>query len=296
MSYNLTGDDSISAATRGINVVQLILIVAPSIILSGLCIVGLIFAKSINPQMRVILANILIPGLVFSTGSGILLVGDIFNARSVLPLCNFAVVCIITGTGAKILAVSLYAIMVYLFIRYDSVKLKWYVIIPAITVSWIIAALLSLGAAVRSRLREDGFCENDSSSIGVLAATIALRFVQIAVSLGILITFTALVYCYTSKNVISEDGEVKKAVARNLVYLLIDSIIFLLHFVVGTTITSLTAAGTNIVIVPAVLQGVGRLFVLLTPIAMLVLLKPLRLSLKTTCTWLQTKCCGITRM
>ena len=39
-------------------------------------------------------------------------------------------------------SIALYAVMVYVFVKYSRNKLKWYVLIPFITISWTITILL----------------------------------------------------------------------------------------------------------------------------------------------------------
>lgn len=278
-NFNITeGYDSLLAATRGIDIVQLVLIVVPSVVLSAVCIIRLFLSKSINLQMRVILINILAPGLVFNLGSIILLVGNAAIVSGVPVMCKFAIICIGVGNGVKTQAVNIYAIMTHRFIKQGIVKLKWKIIAAAIVITWAITSLINLGTALGSRLREDTFCELDPTSSGIRVATRVLKFIQIVISLTLLVILTALVHRYKSKNVISEDRSVKKALAKYLVYLLLENIALLVLFFFSTTVNAISATTHAVIIIaPALLEVANGLPLLTTPIAMMVLiLKPLR--------------------
>ena len=56
------------------------------------------------------------------------------------PLVNCSSVCMHAITGL-LKCTSLYAVSVYVFIKHGDKKLKWYIIIPYIVVTWIVVTL-----------------------------------------------------------------------------------------------------------------------------------------------------------
>ena len=113
--------------------------------------IALILAKDINQQMRVLLINIFIAEVIFLiAGSGFFLGYPIkvySNGLNKVLLCKINYHIFIIGDLAKFTTLALYAIMVYIFVKYRDNKLKWKIIIPFLVMTWsasIIAGLLSL--------------------------------------------------------------------------------------------------------------------------------------------------------
>ena len=101
-------------------------------------------------------------------------------------------------------------------------------------------------------------------------------------SLSVVITFSLLSYCYYKKNTLGENNCIKKAVTRNLVYLMIASLLFFAGNVVPTLIDYIRAAFADAGILGVVIvEHIFPLFsVLPTPIVAIVTLQPLRQALR----------------
>ena len=63
--------------------------------------------------------------------------------RSMNNLCvNYSSACVLFLILLKFASTSTYAVGIYLFIKHGDKKLKWYVIIPYITVMWTVVTLI----------------------------------------------------------------------------------------------------------------------------------------------------------
>lgn len=62
------------------------------------------------------------------------------------------------------------------------------------------------------------------------------------ISLCVTITFSILTYCYIKNNTILENAELKKAIAKNLLYLLIASVLSLIYNLGPSTFPIITRA------------------------------------------------------
>ena len=243
--------------------------------------------------MRVLLINILAVEICEWLAFSVLFLG--FPAREGRQndgdfSCEASTSLFIASSLQRYSATALYAIMVYFFIKYGTSKMKWSTILPYIAVSWVTSAII--GSLTFSRqfahLTTNGFCD-DSADAPLGAIFTALIAIQLVVFLCIAIVFSILTFCYMKKNTLSGNVEVKRAVAKSLLYLVIEVIVaFLNGIFVGTFPIIKAALGDAYVLRVILLNYVYRVILVLismvTPIAMLMLLKPLRIAVKQTMT------------
>ena len=105
------------------------------------------------------------------------------------------------------------------------------------------------------------------------------------ISVAVIITFSTLTYCFVKKNTLEGSVEVIKAIARNLQYLMVASIITLAFNAVPAFYSSIqTGFAERGVSVQVSLQYITRVPLTMpsvaTPIALIVLLKPIRAAMR----------------
>ena len=110
-------------------------------VLSGFCVVAILITKDINLPMRVLLLNIfatlfcsLLASILFISVSSMQVLENNFS-------CKLSYGMAITSNTIEICSIVLYAVMIYIFVKYSRNKLKWYVLIPFMTISWTISIL-----------------------------------------------------------------------------------------------------------------------------------------------------------
>ena len=138
---------------------------------------------------------------------------------------------VVTGNGIKVGTITLYSILVYVFMRNNIKKVKWYMVAIPMSVMWVI--LLVFGSSgfifIPAQDRPEafvfkGFCPQFVSSSEQLILVLALGQLGIGWLLGaflcgsIIATFSILIFCYMTKNSLDSD-RIKKAVAKNLLFL-----------------------------------------------------------------------------
>ena len=129
MAFNLTGSniDLYFTVNTAINVGITCLMILPTVVLSLLSIVAMLFAKEINWPIRVLIINILAAEIVFWVGYAFLIIGFIPRlhiAGEGNVSCRVALSLVVVSFTLKLSAIALYAINVYIFIRYGLKKVS----------------------------------------------------------------------------------------------------------------------------------------------------------------------------
>ena len=272
--------------------VTFVLVTFPTSVLSGLCVVAILIAKAINLPMKVLLLNIFASlfTLLFSKGL-FQLVLSIQVLENDFP-CKFTYSMGIVSTTMETCSVVLYAVMVYIFVKYSRNKLKWYVLIPFITISWTISILLGLIPFIQDWKFTNNCREVVQNSSLLIPIIVLIWLVQIT-GCVVVSTFGILTYCYIKHNTLEEDHQIKKAIAKSLFYLVAKTILTaitdVLPPIIPTIRSSLTTTTTKVLfsifsILLINLPGI------LTPIMMIVALEPLRKAMKETKKKLQSCC------
>ena len=297
MTLNFTGIDIDLFFTVGSAVTGLLLcgIVIPTLILIVICVIAIINAKELCGQMKALLINIF--------------AGEVCNWLSLAFYCTQAIittqldlmVSILCGSFISLYFVatlqissgtSLYAILVYMYLKYGLAKLKWKVIVAYIAVSWVVALAVSTLPYIPTYgwfVNDLGLCDLPRESVlhtSTSASAVALGFVHLV----LIITFTVLTYCYIKKHTVEDSVEVKKAVAKTLQYLMVSAIISFIYTIpsaLPNIRSSNTLAGLSLIYrvallyyMPVVLTSVLSA---ITPIVTIILLKPAREAMRNTC-------------
>ena len=135
----------------------------PTIILTGVCVVALLLATVINPEMRTVLINPFAAEICFSMSSSFIYLGYPVRAwKGDEVSCFIAIGITVTYACANLSSVILCAIMIHRFIKYGKDKLNWKIIIVSTVLLWTISFALGSLLYFIIRLRSsNGFCEPD---------------------------------------------------------------------------------------------------------------------------------------
>ena len=289
MAFNLTGvDEQLFFIGNTIANIGLFVITAlPVIILCGVCVLALFFAKDINWPIRVLIINILSAEACPWLGLTLRFLAYAPRAklRGALVICKVVLNFTITGATQKFFATALYAIMVYIFVCYGVKKLKWQIIIPCIALSWLYSILYGMVAYSNAFgiFESSGFCDSNPG----LLFRITL-YIGIVISVSLLCTtivFGIMTYIYIKRNTLESNVEVKKAVAKNLIYLSFAVIFSFIFNMVPATFPFIRAAFEDkgllsLIVITYILRVFLNLPSALTPISAMITLKPIRLAMK----------------
>ncbi len=271
--------------------VSIILFVAifPIAILYGICILALLCAKNINCQMRVLLINIFIAHLC-----GVLL--PLF-----LPADHNAIACKISfslafiGYLTNLTSTTLFSIMVYLFIKYDNNKLKWYIIIPSITVSWMASILFGtlIFADPMFIFFEERYCSVSSESL-LFIPYFVLAWLTEAVLLIVMLVFGIFTVRFVRRRILHDTAEdqksksnlkIKRAIVKVLIYLVIECFMDVISNLLPSLLPLFVSSIDDFDAISSTVSQLVHTFVttilsVLTPILMIAILKPVRDALK----------------
>ena len=292
MDANLTDSDKelIFILTTAIYTTLSITVVIPFLFLTVLCIAALCLAKSINLQTRTLLINIFVVDLlawVLSANQFLGYPGRVFS-KSFISCHVVSSLSVIIGMQAYT-SPALYAIMVYFFVKDGVDPTKWRIIIPYIVVSWAISITLGILAYFDLFLGYRGgidsaFCDdilNLPPSLAILIPVAAAGLL----SFGVIISFSMLVRRYIKRNALQGNVQVKRSVAKILLYLFVVSIVNLFVYallslipVIDTFLSS--AVLPRVILHYHVLRITTALIPITLPIVILAVLRPLRQALK----------------
>ena len=290
---NITVDlELIYTYSSVLEIAHFVFIFVPAFILCVLCVVALVLAHSMNPWIRVSLINVFAAQMCFWLGMSFFYVGYPLRAYGDEGIDNFS--CFFGYSVNRIAntvvsaATLLYAVIVYSVIKYGKNKLKWYGMLIFIAISWAYALFLGV-VPYFAGLDDDltnllGFCRGTYESPLFFASGV-IQLVSYAIFLCVIVVFCVLIFCYAKKNTLGDNVKVKRAVIKNLVYLLLTNL--LLFFANAVSLITVTAPPLFTAVDFDKILLTNFLFPLLTilpslatPIATIVILKPVRLALR----------------
>ena len=299
MAYNNTTDIDISvdayiAGNSAANVVWVMLVNLPALVLCLLSVLALCFSI-LDLKIKIALINILVSEISFVCALSVRLLG--FLARSRMSTnqisCSFSSSGAIVSGVTHFSSITLYSIMVYVILKYGIKKFKYRYMILYIVVTWALALTLSTApyfpgyVAVNNSLTMIGLCTDNARFVLFRAVTPVLPTLYV-ICLCVIITFSVLSYHYFKQNTIEgENADIKRAVAKNLVYFFVMAIIAFL-----TSILPVTTSRFRMILLRRSVLSVtlfNWFFVLLfslstviTPIVTITVFKPARRALKET--------------
>jgi hypothetical protein len=264
-----------------------------------MCVVALLVAKDINRKIKVTIINIFAAEITVSLGLTILYTGYPLRATGIdVPsiTCHLSSGIVLTGFNANLLAIAVFAISVYIFIRYNLKKLKWGVIIFAVVASWAFCILLAVGVSVgvaSDTHSEKGFCIRASMAIPWYTALfLTFNTLLMLTTLCVVIVFVILTFCHAHRNLSQENVRTKKAVMKVLTYHSVKMFFLLFQFLIGGILPFLRSRVNSYVAILVVTYAFENIpystSTLLTPVLSLIVLRPLREAFKQLC---RLRCC-----
>ncbi len=291
MSFNISGldEDLYFAVNTAVNVAVSFIVVLPPMILCLLCVLALVFATDINLKIRVLLINVFVIEIISWLSYLMRYLLFPVQARILTDntfLCSIIFSILIISGRQKFFAATFYAVKVYIFIKYGELKLEWYVILPSIIISWIIAMLFSISPYFSSFgvFNSNGFCNVSPTGSAVIinAPTLIL---QAVVCLSIIIICCILTFVYIKRNILEDNVTVKKAVAKVLFYLTITSILAFINSVTPALVPTIRAAlldesVAGLIAIIYILRIIFNIPSIAIPIISIIVLKPVRTAMK----------------
>ena len=293
MVLNITGVDNqlYYDVNVALNVCFFIFLSLLPLLLCVLVILALVLAKTINITIRVLLINIFAAEILGWIAYAIFYLGWIvrLNHNETIS-CLLFYATILVANVQKFTSGTLYTINIFIFIKYGEKKLKWYIITPYIVLSWLIISIISVLRARYTPPRLvryiNGICfVRIYTSIPFTISTSLVTIVAITF-LIIQIVMIIVMFVYIKKHTLEENVQIKKAVAKVLVYIFIASIITFIGTITPAVsfIVRLIIPGSTIVTMTARTYFTRLLFSvpgIATPIVAIALLKPVRIAIKT---------------
>ena len=291
MSYNTTriDRDLFAAINSTIHLGLFLFLNLPSIVLGALCIVALLLAKNTERKIKAAIINISAAEVTIALGTSIFYIGFPLRVTGHDPSaisCYLGTSVAILGFNANLIAIAIYAIEVYIFIKYNTRRLKWSVIVASITASWVVCLIISV--VINSNIElghSNGFCINTSETVPVMVlAFYAFSALLMLATMCIVIVFNILIICYVRRNVSEENTRVQKATLKILAYHSVKMLVFFFQFIVGAILPPLRRSIDNFIVLVVVeyvfIDLLYSFATLSSPIVSLKVTKPLRDAIK----------------
>ena len=293
MAYNITSfdEDLFFTVNTAVGTSLFFIIVLTPLVLCVLCVLALIFTRKLNKKLKVLLINIFAAEICTLIRWTLAFLGFPLRFRTLAGvswICIIDITLSIVGGQQKFTSSALYAVMIYVFIKHGERRLKWYVIVPYIAISWVVVTLVFGLPNVGNFfgiINSNGFCASNPGAI-LLRATIPLAVLVTMICSGVVVVCCMLTGVYVKRNTLDGNVEVKKAVAKVLAYL---SVVTVLSFITGLLPAATSAireaarasSGTaGEVTVGYILQVIYSIHSIPTPVMAIILLKPVRLAFK----------------
>ena len=147
MVLNITGVDIqlYYDVIVALNVCFFIFLSLLPLLLCVLVILALVLAKTINIKIRVLLINVFAVEVISRISYALVYLGWIVRLHYNETIsCKVLYIAYIMVNLLKSSSGTLYAINIFLFIKYGEKKLKWSIIIPCIAISWVMISVISI--------------------------------------------------------------------------------------------------------------------------------------------------------
>ena len=241
MSVNFTGlDDHVTFVINPAIHVSLFVVDLPVFVLITLTVIAVLLTKDLNINLRIIFLNVFAADISTLIGAGIVSLSNPFrvhNESEVDYTCALASSAIF---AAKLFSTSLYAVVVFIFIKYGAKKLKCSIIVLSIVFTWALCILASTALYTSLYAPENnyGLCFLNIQSALFLTLSAISLLLLFMVGLGITILFGIFTFCYVKKNTLEESTDTHEAVVKILVYVIVGTVISLINTLVPTVLSA----------------------------------------------------------
>ena len=281
-NYNDTDTDTDVDGFRLSALVELIIIIIPALILNILAGVMVISEKSLTKNIRLVLSNATLGCIIVAIG-GILidLTAVITSASPTLNtnegLCRFILWTILTGGAGRLSYMAVFAVIIYTMVRFRKPVINVYSLLISCILIWIVAATISSALYSPRVLKvivfEGATCVSNTSGFESYIF-VAIYFLIYCISVYI-ITITAPIMAtfYIRGKIITEDGEIKKALVRFTFFLLIGNTIGVIGQVIPILIAAFSGSNKSKILdnIIVILEGT-LLYLSLLPSPILIML------------------------
>ena len=262
--------------------VELIIILCPALILNILAGVMVISEKSLTKNIRLVLSNVTLGYIIVAIGGIIVdLTAVITSARPTLNtnegLCRFILWTILTGGAGRLSYMAVFAVIVYTMVRFRKAVLNVYSLLISCILIWIVAAAISSALYSPRVLKvivfEGATFLSDTSGFESYIF-VAIYFLIYCISVYIItITAPIMATCYIRGKIITEDGEIKKALVRYTFFLLIGNTISVIGQVIPILIATFSESNKSKTLDNIIVKLEGALvYVSLLPSPVLIML------------------------
>ena len=284
--YNLTGIDldAYFAVNTTANVLLFLTIVLPAFVLCLFSVVALWFTPEIKCKIKFLIINLFASEISNWLMYSIIFLGFPSRYRNQIIddiSCKMFSNLLIIAGPTKILSTALYSVVVYIYLKYGLDYVPWLIVTICTMIIWIVVSFFGLLSYADEYLYNNtGFCEGDASSPHFIAIPIIAGS-----ALCFAVVFAFLTFRYIRKNTFEEADVVKKYIGKHLLYMTMSSFIAFVINMLPATHAPLRAALVDqpilsIFLIHYFLRGIYALLWLLTPIATVAVLKPVRLTMK----------------
>lgn len=290
MAFNLSGFDPelYYDGNISVNLLLFFFLVLPMLSLCMLCVVALVFAKEMNRKIRFLLVNVFASEICSWIGLGVLCLGwPIRQQYHEEILCRVFISLFIVGGVQKFTSAAIYAINIYVFVKYGEKKLKWHFIITYAVFSWILAIAFGIIPYLKEHGTAGlyGFCRSNINNLIVKLSVFILAAIAL-ISVLTEIVFCVLTVVYMQRNVLESSTDVKRAITKMLAYVTVTSVLSLINIFAPVIIPAVLGAIISerllkTLVANYMIHIVNNLCAIAMPVVAIVWLKPVRIALKT---------------
>lgn len=290
MAFNFSDGElkSYLSVNVGVSISLFLFVVLPPLIMCIACVVALVTAgEGMSNKIRLLLINIFAAEIYSWLGFAVFYLGWLhrFNSDE-SDLCKLFLSLVIAGYIQKLTGAGVYAVAVFVFVKYGNDKLKWYIIIPYIVLSWLLAAAAFGEIPYFSEygvVNLNGFCTTDSDS-SLYKGFISMLIAIAPISIIIQFIFGALTVVFIMENEPENNTTMKQTFTKFVGYLIFSSILmFITTGILNLNSIILKEDNSNVASIVAVNYLLPLLYsisAIPTPFVAFFLLKPLRVALK----------------
>ena len=264
-----------------------VLIIA--IISAIITIVGLCMAHSVNKILRIFLLNILVAVLIMALSVLLIMVSTLIlnYTASTTPdplFCRFAIWGLQIGTALRLYGLAGFSIIVLMVVKYSSNVLKPLVVSALMVFIWLFPILVHFYTFVPAiygvQFYKYVMCFPNSADVYVIlrarvAFTVIGLIVNSIVPLIVCIVIPIVVLCFIKHNTMTEErSSYGKGLAKFALFLVVGNFLNFLGIVL-ISIVAYFSAETTVYLT----YIFATIFLLPTPIFVLIFVKPVRKSL-----------------
>ena len=279
------------AVNSSIQAGMFLTLVLPTLIICMLCLLALLSTKTINWQMKTLLINIFIAQIGSSLASSMLYLGYPQRALGMAAedyFCRFIISAFITNSLAKTTAITIYAVMVYTFVKYGICSIQQYMVVSSIIIAWMISICMGIlpYLDVFGVTDDTGFCESLPYSKLYMIPSGVVVLLELTACTTLTLIFSSITYYHVKKNTLEDSEDLRLAIAYHVFFVLVASIFSSINNVIPVIFPILQSTpmmnrtNKDKLVMDYTMQAIYDLSSLLLPISAILLLKPVQISLQ----------------